>query len=62
MTVVLAVIATGPVRFSLDRAIGWDDELSGIAWASAVSGRAQLVISLVTTTLGRGSADLDERR
>ena len=59
MTVVLAVIATGPVRFSLDRAIGWDDELSGIAWASAVLGGA-LVISVVTTTLGRGSADLDE--
>ena len=56
---VLAVTATGPVRFSLDRAIGWDDELSGIAWASAVLGGA-LVISLVTTTLGRGSADLDE--
>ena len=59
MTVALAVTATGPGRISLDRAIGWDDELSGIAWASAVLGAA-IVISLVTTTLGRGSADLDE--
>jgi putative oxidoreductase len=59
MTVALALTATGPGRISLDRAIGWDDELSGIAWASAVLGAA-IVISLVTTTLGRASADLDE--
>ena len=38
MTVALAVTATGPGRISLDRAIGWDDELTGIAWASAVLG------------------------
>jgi putative oxidoreductase len=59
MTVALAVTATGPGRISLDRAIGWDDELSGLAWSSAVLGAA-IVISLVTTTLGRASADLDE--
>ena len=33
--------------------------MSGIAWASLVLGTA-IVVSLITTTLGRGSADLDE--
>ena len=59
MTVAVALSATGPGRISLDRAIGWEDELSGIAFASAVLGAA-IVISLVTTTLGRARADLDE--
>jgi putative oxidoreductase len=59
MTVAIALTATGPGRISLDRAIRWDDELSGIAFASAVLGAA-IVISLVTTTLGRARADLDE--
>jgi putative oxidoreductase len=59
LTVALAVTATGPGRLSLDRAIGWDDEISGIAWASVVLAGA-IVVSLVTTTLGRARADLDE--
>jgi putative oxidoreductase len=59
LTVVVALAATGPGRFSLDRAIGWSDNISGIAWASCVLGSA-IVISIVTTTLGRGGAELDE--
>jgi putative oxidoreductase len=59
LTVVIALAATGPGRFSLDRAIGWSDNISGIAWASAALGSA-IVISIVTTTLGRGGAELDE--
>jgi putative oxidoreductase len=59
MTVALAVTATGAGRLSLDRLIGWDDEISGLAWASAVLAAA-LVTSVVTTTLGRARADLDE--
>ena len=59
MTVAVALAATGPGEISLDDAIGWADNITGIAWASLVLGSA-LVVSLVTTTLGRGSADLDE--
>jgi putative oxidoreductase len=28
----IAVAATGPGRFSVDRAIGWDDRISGLWW------------------------------
>ena len=28
----ISLAAIGPGRFSLDRAIGWDDELSGVWW------------------------------
>ena len=59
LAVVVALAATGPGRISLDHAIGWADNISGIAWASLVLGSA-IVISIVTTTLGRGGAELDE--
>ncbi len=32
----IAVAATGPGRFSLDRAFGWDDNLSGVWWGVGV--------------------------
>ena len=48
-----------PSQASLDDAIGWADKITGIAWASLVLAAA-IVVSLITTTLGRGSADLDE--
>jgi putative oxidoreductase len=41
-TVAIAVAAIGPGRFSLDRAFGWDDNLSGLWWGVGV-----LVASLV---------------
>jgi putative oxidoreductase len=44
-TVAVAVAATGPGRFSLDRAIGWDDNLSGLWWGVGV---------LVLAALGAG--------
>ena len=59
MTVAVALAATGPGEISLDDAIGWADNITGIAWASLVLGSA-IIVSLITTTLGRGSADLDE--
>ena len=59
VTVAVALAATGPGEFSLDDAIGWADELSGILWASLVLSSA-IVVSVITTTLGRGTADLDE--
>ena len=59
LTVAIALVATGPGEISLDDAIGWADNISGIAWASLVLAAA-IVVSLITTTLGRGRADLDE--
>ena len=35
-TVATAVSATGPGRFSLDHAFGWDDNLSGVWWGVGV--------------------------
>ena len=48
--VALAVI--GPGRFSIDRVIGWDDNISGVWWGVAALGAA-LVVSFLTLTLGR---------
>ena len=59
LTVAIAVAATGPGRLSLDRAIGWDDNITGIAWGSVVLVGA-IVIAVVTTTLGRARADTGE--
>jgi putative oxidoreductase len=59
LAVAVALAATGPGEISLDDAIGWADNITGIAWASLVLAAA-IVVSLITTTLGRGSADLDE--
>jgi len=59
LTVALAVVATGPGRWSLDRAIGWDDNLSGLNWSSVVLVGA-IVTAVVTTTLGRARADTGE--
>lgn len=59
LTVTVALVATGPGRLSLDHAFGWADELAGIEWASLVLAAA-IVAALITTTLGRARADLDE--
>jgi len=59
LTVALAIVATGPGRLSLDRAIGWDDNITGTAWASVVFVGA-IVAAVVTTTLGRARADTGE--
>ena len=32
----VALAATGPGRFSVDRALGWDDNLSGTWWGVGV--------------------------
>jgi hypothetical protein len=52
LTVVISLAAIGPGRFSLDRAFGWDDNLSGVWWGIAALGAAA-VVSLVTLTAGR---------
>ena len=51
-TIAVAVAAIGPGRFSVDRAIGWDDNISGVWWGVGVLAAA-LVISFLTVTVGR---------
>ena len=52
LTVAVSLAAIGPGRFSIDRAIGWDDNLSGLWWGVAALGAA-VAVSLLTLTLGR---------
>ena len=48
----VALTATGPGRFSIDRAIGWDDNITGVWWAVGVAAAA-VALTFVTITLGR---------
>jgi putative oxidoreductase len=48
----VALAATGPGRFSIDRAIGWDDNISGLWWGLGVAGAA-VVVAFLTLTVGR---------
>src|ERR671937_710315 len=59
LTVAVSVAAIGPGRFSIDRAIGWDDNISGLWWGVGVLGAA-LVLSFATVTVGRREAALME--
>ena len=52
LAVALAVTATGPGRFSLDRAIGWDDNISGVWWGVGVAAAA-VALTFLTLALGR---------
>jgi putative oxidoreductase len=49
---VAALATTGPGRFSIDRAIGWDGNISGLWWGVGVVGVAA-AITFVTQTHGR---------
>jgi putative oxidoreductase len=48
----VALAAIGPARFSLDRLIGWDDNLSGLWWGVGVA-VASAVVGGLLVTLGR---------
>ncbi|HEX5450132.1 MAG TPA: DoxX family protein [Gaiellaceae bacterium] len=50
-TVAVSVAATGPGRFSVDRAIGWDDNLSGLWWGVGVAAVAAATATFVVTAL-----------
>jgi len=52
LTVAVALAAVGPGRFSIDRAIGWDDNISGVWWGVGALGAA-IAVSFLTLTLGR---------
>ena len=59
-TVAIAVAATGPGRFSIDRALHWDDNISGVWWGVGVLGAAA-VISLITLTVFRRQPAMQEQ-
>jgi putative oxidoreductase len=52
-TIAIAVAATGPGRFSIDHAIGWDDNISGVWWGVGVAGVAAAVTVLTVATTRR---------
>jgi putative oxidoreductase len=58
LAVAVALVATGPGRFSLDRALSLDDNVRGLSWAAGVLGVA-LVFSFFAITLGRGREAAD---
>jgi putative oxidoreductase len=53
---VIAVAATGPGRFSVDRAIGWDDRISGLWWGVGALALAVLGGLFILTALRREPA------
>jgi putative oxidoreductase len=52
-TIAVAVAMTGPGRFSIDRAIGWDDNISGLWWGIGVAVVAAVVTALTVATTRR---------
>jgi putative oxidoreductase len=58
LAVPIALVATGPGRYSLDHALGLDDNVRGLSWAAAVLGLA-LVFAFFAITLGRGREAAD---
>src|ERR671938_295179 len=59
-TVAVAVAATGPGRFSVDRLIGWDDDISGLWWGVGVAAAAAGT-TVVALTLLRERRSLREQ-
>jgi putative oxidoreductase len=59
-TVAVAIAATGPGRFSIDRLIGWNDNISGVWWGVGVAAAAP-AISFVTVTVLRHRQVMQEQ-
>jgi putative oxidoreductase len=49
----IALAATGPGRFSIDRALGWDHNLSGLWWGVGVAAAAALGAATAITVFRR---------
>jgi putative oxidoreductase len=56
LTIAVAVAATGPGRFSVDRALGWDDNLSGLWWGIGVLGAALVIAGVTQATFRKREA------
>jgi putative oxidoreductase len=56
-SVAVAVSATGPGRFSLDRAFGWDDNISGFWWGVGVAVLSVAGGALVLATRKRAAPE-----
>ena len=59
LAVAVGIATTGPGRFSVDRAIGWDDNISGVWWGVGVIGGA-ILISVLTLVVVRRQRSLTE--
>jgi putative oxidoreductase len=51
IAVATAIAATGPGRFSIDRLLGWDDNLSGLWWGVGVLVVGFLSAAFIVTVL-----------
>jgi putative oxidoreductase len=51
----VTIAATGPLRFSLDRLLGWDARISGLWWGVGVA-TASLMLGALNLTLRRAAA------
>jgi putative oxidoreductase len=60
VTVAVAVAAIGPGRFSIDRLIGWDDNIRGVWWGVGVA-TAALAIAFLTVTVFRHRPVMQEQ-
>jgi putative oxidoreductase len=52
-TIAVSVAAIGPGRFSVDRAIGWDDNISGVWWGVGALTVALAITSITVATTRR---------
>jgi putative oxidoreductase len=57
----VALAAIGPGRFSIDHAIGWDDNISGAWWGLGVLGAA-VAMAFVTLAAGRRRVAVAQQR
>jgi putative oxidoreductase len=58
LAIAVAIVMTGPGRFSVDHALGWDDSISGVWWGVGIFVAAG-VVSVVTTGALRRQAPAD---
>jgi putative oxidoreductase len=59
LAVAVALVATGPGRYSIDRALGIDDEFRGVAWAAgALAVAAAFAFFAISLGRGREAADV----
>src|SRR5205085_10794051 len=59
-TVAVAVAAIGPGRFSIDRALSWDDNISGVWWGVGVAAAA-IAATLISLTVFRRHVAMQEQ-